>query len=53
MRVLISVDMEGAAGVVDGEDVRPGEGAYEHNRGLFIGYHGKAGTARSVLAAVP
>jgi D-amino peptidase len=116
MRVLISVDMEGAAGVVDGADVSPGEGAYEHNRGLltaetnaavrgvyacdpdaqvlvteahgpfrnlvperldrraellrgkpkpdgmmagladgadavlFIGYHGKAGTARSVMA---
>ncbi len=116
MRVLISVDMEGAAGVVDGADVSPGEDAYEHNRGLltaeanaavrgvyacepgaqvlvteahgpfrnlvperldrraellrgkpkpdgmlagladgvdaalFIGYHGKAGTARSVLA---
>jgi D-amino peptidase len=35
MRVLISVDMEGAAGVVDGEDVQPGQGAYEHNRGLL------------------
>jgi D-amino peptidase len=35
VRVLISVDMEGAAGVVDGEDVQPGQGAYEHNRGLL------------------
>jgi hypothetical protein len=34
MRVLVSVDMEGAAGVVDREDVSPGEGAYEHNRAL-------------------
>jgi D-amino peptidase len=116
MRVLVSVDMEGAAGVVDPEDVRPGTGEYERNRRLlteeanaavrgvhafdpgakvlvteahgpfrnlvpelldrraellrgkpkpdgmlaglaegadavlFIGYHGKAGTARSVLA---
>jgi D-amino peptidase len=116
MRVLISVDMEGAAAVVDGEDVSPGTGEYERNRRLlteeanaavrgayafdpgaqvlvteahgpfrnlvpelldrraellrgkpkpdgmlagladgpdavlFIGYHGKAGTARSVLA---
>ena len=116
MRVLVSVDMEGIAGVVDGEDVSPGHGEYERNRGmitaeasaavrgvcayeagaevlvteahagfrnllpeqldrravllrgkpkpdgmmagladgvdavLFIGYHGKAGTARSVLA---
>jgi len=116
VRVLVSVDMEGAAGVVDGEDVRPGHSEYERNRRLltaeasaavrgvrafdaeadvlvteahagfrnllpealdrsavllrgkpkpdgmmagladgvdavmFIGYHGKAGTARSVLA---
>lgn len=26
MRVLVSVDMEGIAGVVDGEDVSPGHG---------------------------
>jgi len=116
MRVLVSVDMEGIAGVVDGDDVRPGQPEYERNRTLltaeasaavrgvhsydasaevlvseahgpfrnllpdqldrraellrgkpkpdgmlsglsddvdavlFIGYHGKAGTARSVLA---
>lgn len=116
MRVLVSVDMEGIAGVVDGEDVQPGHAEYERNRRfmtaeanaavrgvyeydpdsqvlvsdahsqfrnilpdqldrraellrgkpkpdgmlaglsedmdavLFIGYHGKAGTHRSVLA---
>src|SRR5580658_6327295 len=116
MRVLISVDMEGIGGVVDAEDVSPGQPEYERNRKLitaeasaavrgvyafdadaeawvteahagfrnllpealdpravllrgkpkpdgmlsgladgvdavvFIGYHGKAGTARSVLA---
>ncbi len=35
MRVLVSVDMEGIAGVVDGVDVRPGEGEYERNRLLM------------------
>jgi D-amino peptidase len=116
MRVLVSVDMEGIAGVVHADDIRPGHGEYERHRGLltaeanaavrgvhafdgdaevlvadahaqfrnllpealdprarlvrgtprpdgmmaglhtgvdsvvFIGYHGKAGTARSVLA---
>lgn len=116
MRVLVSVDMEGIAGVVHGEDISPGHSEYERNRELitaeanaavrgvhayaadaevlvteahaefrnllpemldrrasllrgspkpdgmmaglgpdidavlFIGYHGKAGTARSVLA---
>jgi D-amino peptidase len=116
MRVLVSVDMEGIAGVVAPEDVRPGQPEYERNRALitaeanaavrgvyafepdsqvlvteahasfrnllpalldrraellrgtpkpfgmmagldpdlgavvFIGYHGKAGTARSVMA---
>jgi D-amino peptidase len=116
MRVHVSVDMEGIAGVVDPEDILPGNVRYEQNRAqltaeanaavrgvfaydpgaqvlvseahadfrnllpaqldrraellrgspkadgmmsglagdvdaaLFIGYHGKAGTARSVLA---
>jgi D-amino peptidase len=116
MRVLVSVDMEGIAGVVDPEDIVPGGAPYERHRAqltaeasaavrgvfaydpdaqvlvseahakyrnllpgqldrraellrgtpkpdgmmsgldqdidaaLFIGYHGKAGTARSVLA---
>jgi D-amino peptidase len=35
MRVLISVDMEGVAGVVDPEDVRPGHPEYERNRKLM------------------
>lgn len=116
MRVLVSVDMEGIAGVVDSEDISPGQREYERNRALitaeanaavrgayaydrdvqvlvteahakyrnllpekldrraellrgspkpdgmmaglaedidaavFIGYHGKAGTARSIMA---
>jgi D-amino peptidase len=116
MRVLVSVDMEGIAGVVHPDDIRPGHSEYERNRNLltaevnaavrgihahqadaqalvteahaefrnllpelldrraellrgtpkpggmmaglaadidavlFIGYHGKAGTARSVMA---
>jgi D-amino peptidase len=35
MRVLVSVDMEGIAGVVDGEDVSPGHSEYERNRRLM------------------
>jgi D-amino peptidase len=35
MRVLISIDMEGAAGVVDPEDVSPGHGEYDRNRKLL------------------
>jgi hypothetical protein len=35
MRVLVSVDMEGAAAVVDAEDVSPGTGEYERNRRLL------------------
>ncbi|HYK29928.1 MAG TPA: M55 family metallopeptidase, partial [Streptosporangiaceae bacterium] len=35
MRVLVSVDMEGIAGVVDGDDVRPGQPEYERNRTLL------------------
>jgi D-amino peptidase len=116
MRILVSVDMEGVAGVVHPDDIRPGHSEYERNRllltaeanaavrgihafdadaqvlvadahaqfrnllpesldrraellrgtprpdgmmaglkagveaVLFVGYHGKAGTARSVLA---
>jgi D-amino peptidase len=51
MRVLISVDMEGAAGVVDRDDVRPGEGAYEHNRGLLTAEANAA--VRGVYASEP
>lgn len=35
MQVLISVDMEGIAGVVDAEDVSPGHPEYERNRELL------------------
>lgn len=35
MRVLISVDMEGVAGVVDREDVLPGEPEWTRNRALM------------------
>jgi D-amino peptidase len=35
MRVLVSIDMEGIAGVVDGEDVSPGHSEYERNRKLI------------------
>jgi D-amino peptidase len=35
MRVLVSVDMEGIAGVVDGDDVSPGHPEYERNRALL------------------
>jgi len=37
MRVLVSVDMEGIAGIVDGEDVAPGKAEYERNRKLITG----------------
>jgi D-aminopeptidase len=35
MRVLVSIDMEGIAGVVHPDDVRPGHGEYERNRALL------------------
>lgn len=35
MRVLISVDMEGVAGVVDVDDISPGHVEYERNRRLM------------------
>lgn len=35
MRVLVSADMEGVAGVVHGDDVIPGRPEYERNRVLF------------------
>jgi D-amino peptidase len=34
-QVLISVDMEGIAGVVHGDDIRPGHSEYERNRTLL------------------
>jgi D-amino peptidase len=35
MRVLVSIDMEGIAGVVDGDDIHPGHAEYERNRILL------------------
>jgi D-amino peptidase len=35
MRVLVSVDMEGIAGVVHADDIRPGHSEYERNRTLL------------------
>lgn len=35
MRVLVSVDMEGVAGVVAPEDISPGHAEYERNRALM------------------
>jgi D-amino peptidase len=35
MRVLVSVDMEGVAGVVHPDDIRPGHSEYERNRALI------------------
>ncbi len=38
MRVFVSVDMEGVAGIVDGEQCRgPGGPAYEEGRELLLG----------------
>lgn len=48
MRVLVSVDMEGIAGVVHGEDVIPGQREYERNRRLFTAEANAA--VRGVLA---
>ncbi|HEX3788366.1 MAG TPA: M55 family metallopeptidase [Pseudonocardiaceae bacterium] len=35
VRVLVSADMEGIAGVVHGEDIQPGQREYERNRALL------------------
>ena len=51
MRVLVSVDMEGIAGVVDAEDVMPGHPEYERNRRLMTAEASAA--VRGVLAADP
>jgi D-amino peptidase len=51
VRVLISVDMEGIAGVVDPQDVRPGEAEYERNRHLMTAEANAA--VRGVLAYAP
>jgi D-amino peptidase len=51
MRVLVSVDMEGIAGVVDGDDVRPGQAEYERNRTLITAEASAA--VRGVYACDP
>jgi D-amino peptidase len=51
MLVLVSVDMEGIAGVVDGEDVSPGHGEYDRNRGLMTAEANAA--VRGVFACEP
>jgi D-amino peptidase len=51
VRVLISVDMEGIAGVVDGDDVRPGHEEYRRNRSLITAEANAA--VRGVYAADP
>jgi D-amino peptidase len=51
MRVLISVDMEGIAGVVDGEDVTPGNAEYERHRRQLTAEASAA--VRGVCAAEP
>lgn len=48
MRVLVSVDMEGIAGVVAGDDVHPGHAEYERNRSYMTGEASAA--VRGVLA---
>lgn len=51
MRVLVSVDMEGIAGVVAGDDVRPGHHEYERNRQYMTGEANAA--VRGVLTHSP
>ncbi len=51
MRVLISVDMEGVAGVVAPEDIKPGHAEYERNRTYMTDEASAA--VRGVLAAEP
>lgn len=48
MRVLISVDMEGVAGVVSPEDISPGHAEYERNRTLMT--EEASAAVRGVLA---
>lgn len=51
MRVLISVDMEGVAGVVDRQDISPGDPEWSRNRRLMTNEASAA--VRGVLAAEP
>ena len=48
MRVLVSVDMEGVAGVVHADDISPGKSEYERNRKLITAEANAA--VRGVLA---
>jgi D-amino peptidase len=58
MRVLVSVDMEGIAGVVHSDDIQPGNGEYERNRALLTaeanaavrGVHAYAADAQVLVA---
>jgi D-amino peptidase len=51
LRVLVSVDMEGIAGVVHGEDIAPGHSEYDRNRKLITAEANAA--VRGVYAAEP
>jgi D-amino peptidase len=51
VRVLVSVDMEGVAGVVAPEDVSPGQAEYERNRGYMTDEASAA--VRGVLSYEP
>lgn len=51
MQVLISVDMEGVAGVVHPDDIQPGHREYERNRALLTAEANAA--VRGVFAAEP
>lgn len=51
MRILISVDMEGVAGVVAPDDIKPGHAEYERNRAYMTDEASAA--VRGVLAAAP
>lgn len=51
MRVLISVDMEGVAGVVSQDDIRPGNAEYERNR-IYMTNEASA-AVRGILAYEP
>ncbi|NYJ73346.1 M55 family metallopeptidase [Allobranchiibius huperziae] len=51
MRVLVSVDMEGVAGVVDPQDTSPGNPEYERNRGYMTDE--ASAVVRGVLAHDP
>jgi D-amino peptidase len=51
VRVLVSVDMEGVAGVVAPDDVSPGHAEYERNRGYMTDEASAA--VRGILAYAP